>query len=168
MFKTRDSFNIILSRLFLGTLFFISGLSGFVEIDALGLFSVENSQLAVVSITPHYYALKGIEILIGLTFIANFYVQTSLILATPILLSALGLHVWQGSSVMFLTIIALLPLINLFVFYKDTFALFFKPQAYTNHMAEETPRVLTYNEVREKTPGLEKKFEEIYKKVSNA
>lgn len=166
MFKKRDSFNIILSRLFLGTIFFISGLNGFLEFETFGLFTIENSAIEAVASTPHFYALKVIELTIGLSFIANFFVQTSLLIATPILLSAVGFHVWDSSLLGLWSLVALVPIINLIVFYKDTFSLFFKPQVYTNHMAEETPHILTYNEVREKAPGLEKRFEEIYLKVT--
>lgn len=166
MFKKRDSITIITCRLFLAITFILSGLSGFFEFETFGLFTVENSSIGVITKTPHYYALKGIELIIGLSFIANYFVQTALLIAMPVLLGAIGYHFWDSSIHGIFALLAMIPTIILVKFYKDTFALFFKPQMYTNHMAEETPKVLTYNEVREKTPGLEKKFEEIYIKVS--
>jgi len=166
MFKKRDSLHIILSRLFLAVVFFISGLSGFVEFETYGLFSLSESSISTVTQTPHFYALKAIELAIGLSFIANFFVQTALIVAVPIVVSAIGFHVWEGSMIGVWSLITLIPCLNLLYFYRDTYKLFFKPQIYTNHMAEETPKILTYNEVREKSPGLEKAFEEIYTKVS--
>lgn len=166
MYKERDSYNVITSRLILSIIFFISGISGFVEFETYGLFTMENTVLESVTKTPHFYILKALELAVGISLLANLFVPTSLLIAVPILLSASTFHIWNDSLLGIWSLLTLIPAVNLIFFYRDTFNLFFKPQLYTNHMAEETPQILTYNEVREKRPDLTGKFEEVYAKVA--
>ena len=168
MFKYRDPILIILMRMSLATVFILSGLSGFMDTDTLAFFQLNGDFVGNIAESPHFYILKMLELVVGFALLANLFVQTALFAATPILLSAILYHMWIGTVGAPLTVLILIPLIGLIYFYRKSYYIFFKPQLYTNHMAEDTPKVLIYDEVRETKPKLVSKFEELYQAVNNA
>jgi glucan phosphoethanolaminetransferase (alkaline phosphatase superfamily) len=153
------------SRLALAIVFIISGLTGFLDFETFGFFTPDDSLLTNISNTPHFYALKITEFIVGLAFILNFFIPTALIVSLPIAASAITYHFWVDPRAGLISLLLMVPIVTLIYFYRDTYALFFNPQINTNHMAEDSPRILTYDEVREKTPGLEIQFEKIYDQV---
>jgi uncharacterized membrane protein YphA (DoxX/SURF4 family) len=162
MLKYHDPFYIITARVALAITFTLSGLSGLTNIGLNDYFSLNEAIVGDIGNSPHFYILKTVELIISICFLSNFFVQTALLVATPIIVSAIGYHLWVNPVYGAIALLLLVPITALFIFYKDTYKIFFKPQLYTNHMAEDSPKILIYDEVSEKCPDLLEKFDEIY------
>lgn len=153
MFKFNDPYYVIVSRCLFGIVFFISGLSGFVEIPGITFISEQSREIiGPILSSPSFYVLKFTELVIGISFITNFFVQTALVMAVPVVLNIILYNLWFQYPQGIVTFALVIPLAALFYFYRDTFKVFFKPQIYSHHMSESSAKIIVYDEVLEKSP----------------
>lgn len=164
MIKEKDAWYIVLSRTVLGVIFLLAGLEGFIELPGFSV--VTDTDLAILGSftqTPHYVALKFVEILLGVLFISNFFIPTALVMSVPVIFNICLFNIWVYEAQGLISLLITIPMLFLFYFYRLLFLSFFKPQFYANFMGEQTPKIVVYDEVLDKAPKKVKEFESLYK-----
>lgn len=167
--STRDPIIILASRLILAIIFFTAGFTGMMGYQGPSLFSLNESFVGDIMNSPQFFLVKALEIGIGISLIMNLLIQTALLIAAPILLNVALYHIWVGSFIYGgFALLFLLPMGILFLYYKDTYKVFFKPQMYGNYVGETKPKIVIYDEVERKAPNKVSKFNDLYTEVHEA
>ncbi|MCR9205916.1 MAG: hypothetical protein NXH75_15140 [Halobacteriovoraceae bacterium] len=144
----KDPLGVAFSKFFLGTLFFLSGLQGFLGFPLPFPLEGHAQELGALMASPLYFTLKGTELLVGLFFIFNFFVPTALVITTPIVMGICLFNLWINLPWGLLSLVLIIPVAHLYFYYRETFKLFFLPQMYTNTMGNYSPTINVEEEER--------------------
>lgn len=148
----RNNIGVILCRVFIGSVFLLSGTNSFFEYlpSHISFYSFEN--ILLKDFNYFFKIINFFEALCGTLLIVNLFAPLALIILLPLIIHIVIYTFIADTSFMIISVLLIFCCLVEIIHFWKTFYVFLLPQIYTHSWREEDANVLVLEEVEEKIP----------------